>query len=122
MTAPNPVVNGERPAPAVAGAGRETTAAWSTTTKTSADPAYRTAWPEWMSWDDVTIETVPDLAAELASCSCDWCGWQDHPAAVRVHGPWLVANDVCRACVEGCVAYAVQYQREHGRVLVETAS
>lgn len=116
MTAPNPVLDANRPATAVAVAGRET-ASHLTTTSAGAATAYQPS--DWRTWDEVTVETVPALAAELANEPCVWCGWLDNPAVFRVHGVhWSIAMDLCAACAGDAVASAA----EHGRVLVETAS
>lgn len=106
-------LNVARPVTAEAVTGRYTTDAESTTTRTDATTAY----PEWMTWDDVTLDPNPALAVELAGMPCDWCGYLDHLASYRVHGEiWPVALDVCPACVQAAVRSAA----EDGRVTVET--
>lgn len=73
---------------------------------------------DWTTLDEVTVDPNPLLADELAGQSCDWCGFFDRPARFRVHGPWMVAQDVCAYCVEDCAQYAANT----GNVTVETAS
>ena len=104
-----------RPAPPLTGTGRTETTARSTTTRTGAGSSY----PDWLSWDEVTVDANPALASELASYSCDWCGFTDRAAEFRVHGPWQAANDVCAECIGDCVATAVRSERA---VTVETTT
>lgn len=73
---------------------------------------------DWTTLDEVTVEPNPALTDELAGEYCDWCGFVDCPARFRVHGPWMVAQDVCAYCVEDCAEHAANT----GNVTVETAS
>lgn len=115
MTAPNPVMNANRPATTEAATGREA-ASHLTTTSAGAVTAYQLG--DWTLLDEVTLDPNPDLADELAGESCDWCGWLDRPARFRVWGPWMVAQDVCSTCVGDCASFAAS----SGAVTVETAS
>ena len=107
MTAPNPVMNANRPATAEAATGQET-ASHLTTTSARAITAYRTA--PWLTWDHVQVSVNPELAAETTDVLlvCDWCGGDDGCLAeVRVHGPWPQALDVGWTCAETVIAHAL---------------
>lgn len=117
MTAPNPVLDANRPATAEAVAGRET-ASHLTTTSAGTTTAYQPG--DWQAWDEVTVSVNPALPSELAGSWCDWCAEPGHEPVLRVDcDAWWASKEVCDCCSHAVIVHAANYSR---RVLVETAS
>lgn len=116
MTAPNPVADVVRPAPAEAGTGRNQ-GVRPTTTRTGTSEVYPTDRAEWMSWAEVEVTGNPEIGGAL----CDWCDGDGLGAegTVRVHNTVTGFKDVCEQCAPEVVQTAVDLNPDNHLTQVE---